>query len=602
MASSGDLARKLSAPFDMGAVPVADYLKDYAERFNVNFDNLKGRMSGRKDFISFKKANYKHMSGKEKVNLIAAVGINAFNAVLVANERYEKNVNKEKRVLEKKECLDIFIDLIDIYERRQRKDAIAEAEIDISVDQESEEEWMTPRNGKRSRLSDTQVALSSSPLKQELERERTRNKALEEQLNKARKEIAELKAAKLEDAEIYQKMHGEWMLKEAELTGKVQVLKELSVEAIVEKVVQEKVKIQVESNNDLVQVIKSAMKQNSDLSQKDVIMDGSFESSDGPPGLPSFANVVMSKTRRISRPDNKESAKVYVNKRTQQRDYIVVAEIPLDKLAAQNSLYESVKKCIRLNADIHKEKITIVRIKEVSSIVKGKTILRVHIFVSKESEIEALINILNKDPTKNFDVRKFYLQRPLVKIIGVDNDRSPDEVAKEILMYNPIGDISAGDPTKEETEKAIKFAYKLKNKTRQGKNQVDDFIYECDPRIHSELVKRRKIKISCQVVIAANKLRFVQCYRCLGFNHTAQKCPMVKLNKFRCSKCTGNHKSIDCTVKEEEITCANCVDVNKGIRNEGAKIKTNHDAFHKDCPTRVRAMERAAKMTDSVYI
>lgn len=68
--------------------------------------------------------------------------------------------------------------------------------------------------------------------------------------------------------------------------------------------------------------------------------------------------------------------------------------------------------------------------------------------------------------------------------------------------------------------------------------------------------------------------RITQCYRCQGYNHMAMNCP----NSLKCLRCSGPHRSSDCTTtNSKDFTCANC--------------SGNHASVSPNCPTRNTEIE-----------
>lgn len=72
-----------------------------------------------------------------------------------------------------------------------------------------------------------------------------------------------------------------------------------------------------------------------------------------------------------------------------------------------------------------------------------------------------------------------------------------------------------------------------------------------------------------------NRAKLIQCYRCMGFNHTSRTCCINE----RCLKCGGSHENRTCQVKEPK--CANCAG--------------SHWANSPECPILQREQDRRSK-------
>ena len=79
-----------------------------------------------------------------------------------------------------------------------------------------------------------------------------------------------------------------------------------------------------------------------------------------------------------------------------------------------------------------------------------------------------------------------------------------------------------------------------------------------------------------------------QCYICLKFGHTYQKCTGVQI----CLRCGGEHKKENCTRKESDpYTCANC---------KRAGLKYDHAAVSKCCPAIIDYMSKKSNLAQKI--
>lgn len=416
-----------------------------------------------------------------------------------------------------------------------------------------------------------------------------------------------LKAAGAENTKLHEviKVNKVTSAKEIEkLEIQVETFKKLAIESIVDQVI--KSKNIVPSKNPEVKPKKKGKQvhlqpeTHDDLSTNEAFMSIESIRPEGHPGS-NINNYAMAarkppklpKSRQQLMSTPKPPGNNKPKKKEVKKDFIVVASrANTGNEANTDSIYSLVRKELRQNIKIREAKITIFNVKEIAS---GKVL----IFVSSEEEVETLTNILSEVQGRGFDVRKSQRRKPLIKINGIFTDASPEEVVREIFQLNPIGKEIPINRV-EDYGQLMKLAYMKKTKRGRNKEEVRDMVFECTPQIHKQLMKQRHIKIHCQVVQAYNKSRFVQCYRCCGYNHTSEKCPLIKENKFICSKCCGNHKASECQVTPDQETCYNCAEHNKKQR-PGSKNKHDirHPAVSRKCPVRIAAVERITKSTDT---
>ena len=87
-----------------------------------------------------------------------------------------------------------------------------------------------------------------------------------------------------------------------------------------------------------------------------------------------------------------------------------------------------------------------------------------------------------------------------------------------------------------------------------------------------------------------------QCYHCQLLGHNSQKCPN-KGSSSTCLYCMGNHRSADCTAKNqlEKHCCAKCN--NSSVESESQNYKS-HNSASPECPVFIRECQRLANITD----
>lgn len=273
-------------------------------------------------------------------------------------------------------------------------------------------------------------------------------------------------------------------------------------------------------------------------------------------------------------------------------EFVLVAESKRGQKLTSSQLYDNVKIAPRTKHRSALHKASILRVKEINGD-------RVLIVVQKQEDTDLIMKTLTADPTLNFVIRNPKTKRPLIKVLGIQDDRDSQELAFEIMYYNLVDQENRDSLTQATVNTGISYCYKKPSYYRGRKTTHFDYVYEVDPEIESKLLSLRKIKIDMQMVNITRQSRMTQCYRCCQYGHTAKRCPLVKEKKEVCGKCMGNHDFKKCTAPDTSITCANCVNHNNQV-NTGNKIKipVNHTAFDPKCPCRKRAREMADRITE----
>ena len=114
-------------------------------------------------------------------------------------------------------------------------------------------------------------------------------------------------------------------------------------------------------------------------------------------------------------------------------------------------------------------------------------------------------------------------------------------------------------------------------------------IIEVTPKIRLELLKLGRVNIDHQRVHIADFSAFTQCYKCLQFGHTKNKCTSVVEP---CSHCAStDHTFKECPAKADssKVRCFNCHQNNV---KTNASVNDAHSATSaKLCP-RIKALQK----------
>lgn len=269
------------------------------------------------------------------------------------------------------------------------------------------------------------------------------------------------------------------------------------------------------------------------------------------------------------------------------KEYIVVAEPLKSDKVSSSELFTRVKDVLSARYRQVLAKVTISRLKE----LKEGLVL---IVTPSEKDQLFILETLKKDNFLGFEVRKYELRRPLIKIFGVDGSRKPDEVGYEIIRHN-IRDEEDRSPTDEEIQQSIKYLYKKKSWYGGRNSNCVDLVFEIKPEYEGVLLAKKSLKIDFQVVQVTSLVRLVQCFRCCAYGHTQTRCPLKNEGKSICPYCAGAHPMKECQARKnpETYTCINCTNFNSNLHPTSTqKVQTNHSVLDKKCPMRVKAAQR----------
>lgn len=90
--------------------------------------------------------------------------------------------------------------------------------------------------------------------------------------------------------------------------------------------------------------------------------------------------------------------------------------------------------------------------------------------------------------------------------------------------------------------------------TKPGR-RTTSCVIEISPEIRKTLMVNGRIYLRYSACRFADYVRVLQCYRCLGFGHTAGGCKAAPV----CGHCAESHELKDCKNKDLPPKCGNCV-------------------------------------------
>ena len=180
-------------------------------------------------------------------------------------------------------------------------------------------------------------------------------------------------------------------------------------------------------------------------------------------------------------------------------------------------------------------------------------------------------------------------RRPMMILKGIakDTDIGEGDIAPLQAMVNQNPDLK--DVFKERADIVFRF------KRRNRKETLYNTVIEVSPAVRVRMLELGRLNIGHQRVRVQDYSPFVQCFGCLQFGHTKDRCPTPDVQ--HCSHCAGPHNVQDCALKSvvAKQRCFNCK-----VHNE--KTKKSVDDVHsgtsaKDCPRIKSMMQRISERT-----
>lgn len=145
-----------------------------------------------------------------------------------------------------------------------------------------------------------------------------------------------------------------------------------------------------------------------------------------------------------------------------------------------------------------------------------------------------------------YEVKMEKLQKPRLKIVGIQNKYECEELKSLILNLNFEGMSNI------EGEIDVKYIKYL-----EQKNLYTAYI-EVSPNLYYQIMgTRKRLYIGLQSCRVYNDLNIRRCWKCAMYGHYGGSCENVEY----CQICAGKHNTRNCKEKEN-LCCINCMDVN----------------------------------------
>lgn len=160
---------------------------------------------------------------------------------------------------------------------------------------------------------------------------------------------------------------------------------------------------------------------------------------------------------------------------------------------------------------------------------------------SKEESTKICNEVQGKMGDK-YKVHMPELRRPRIKVVGIEDDMSADELKECLIKQNE--ELRGNSTLKVITMKRMKQRFKA--------------IIESDGETFAKIITKGYLCVGYSVCAVYESIDVYRCYKCWGFNHKGINC--TKKQRI-CMKCgLADHVANECTSPDK--TCPNCTEAN----------------------------------------
>lgn len=143
-----------------------------------------------------------------------------------------------------------------------------------------------------------------------------------------------------------------------------------------------------------------------------------------------------------------------------------------------------------------------------------------------------------RKPGEKYEIEEQTMKLPRIKIVGVQNEMSMNDLENDINRRNF-----------EQQNSKCKIIHIFKNR-----NNSQSVLAEVTSELYSDIVNSgMKLYVGHQCCRVYDDFNISPCPKCGRIGHSAKKCS----NAVTCFKCGENHQTNECTANA--LKCANCV-------------------------------------------
>ena len=185
-------------------------------------------------------------------------------------------------------------------------------------------------------------------------------------------------------------------------------------------------------------------------------------------------------------------------------------------------------------------------------------------------DVKKFCDLAKNRLAENFVVREVHTPQPKIKIVGITEELSEEELIQCLKIQNEPYICSDSDC------KILKFWHTKNN------NHIFQAIVELDIATYKRLLEKisehhdKRLLVGYDSCVMYDALEPTRCFNCSGFNHTSKNCNTKKA----CPKCSQEHDLSDC--ESSALKCINCL--NNSSSSSNSTITVGHAALDKNCP------------------
>lgn len=222
--------------------------------------------------------------------------------------------------------------------------------------------------------------------------------------------------------------------------------------------------------------------------------------------------------------------------------------------------------------EIVKSKLPVLKVKKAG---KGKVVVA----CKDDTQAHKIIEYLDQNVKEALSIQKEEKQNPLLKIVNINYDFEPDELADDLCARNNI------------SSEELEIVHMYGNNRVGGKSAI----IKVTPELYSRIMNSGYIFAGFERCKVFDDFNINKCWKCGTFGHSGNKCQQPLC----CAHCSGAHDTRNCTQKGVVTKCIICIRANKFL-NKKRNIEHVAGDFQK-CESYRSKWEKVVSMTNYPY-